>query len=228
MFLAESEIKYTINNCNNRKILNWLKSRCKVDTAFHAQTVSSIYYDTWNWKLLNEKINSDYLKKKIRFRWYSDISCRQHHEPSFAEAKFRIGTKRTKVRIPTPYSGDKAAQTPLHHPLFMQIPNLLEANGVILGEKYFPVYQISYKRIRFKEPRTGASVCFDYDIRAPRINTFMLPNAYPSTLHTAVLELKGPVEELPPVLYPLIKLGCKKGSFSKYQQCYLRITERMP
>jgi hypothetical protein len=69
---------------------------------FFPETVSSIYFDTWGWKSLSEKINSDYLKTKIRFRWYSDIAYQLHYAPSFAEAKFRIGTKRKKIRIQTP------------------------------------------------------------------------------------------------------------------------------
>lgn len=224
---TENEIKYIISNSKSRQVLKWLTCRCKADTKYHAETVSSIYYDTWGWKSLNEKINGDYLKTKVRFRWYSDIPYKLHHKSSYAEAKFRIGTKRKKIRVPTPYSGEWIAGTALNHPLFSSIPSLLETNGVMLGENYFPVYQVSYKRVRFKEPLTGTTVCLDYDIRTPRVNPFMLPGSHPFALQTAVLELKGAVNEIPVPLYPLVDMGCKKESFSKYGACFEKITQRI-
>ncbi len=227
MVSTENEIKYTISNHRHRQVVKWLTCRCKSDTAYFTETVSSIYYDTWDWKSLNEKINSDYLKTKVRFRWYSDMAYQLHHQPSFAEVKFRIGTKRKKIRIPTPYSGEWIANTALNHSAFLRIPALLETNGVILGEPFFPVYQVSYKRVRFIEPLTGTRVCFDYDIWSPRVNPSRLPNSHPFVLQTAVLELKGVVEELPYFLHPLVDMGCKKESFSKYRACFEKLTERI-
>ena len=206
-------------------MVQWLTYRCSRARAFSRQTVSSIYYDTWGWRCLNEKINSDFLKKKVRLRWYSDLVYRRHDPSSFAEAKFRIGTKRHKVRVPTPYHGQWIADTALSDPTFLEIPALLAANGVMLGERYFPVYQISYKRVRFQEPQTQTTVCFDYDIRASRVNTFMLPHYRPFVLPTAVLEIKGALNEMPALLKPLVEMGCKKDSFSKYYACYEQITE---
>jgi len=225
MFSIENEIKYTISNSRCRQVIKWLTCRCKAEAQFNAETVSSIYYDTWGWKSLNEKINSDYLKTKVRFRWYSDITYQLHHTPSFAEAKFRIGTQRRKIRIPTPHSGEWIAGTALSHPMFLRIPVFLETNGVTLGDKYFPVYQVSYKRVRFKEPLTGTKISFDYDIWAPRVNPFMLPNSHPFTLRKAVLELKGAINEMPAFLYPLVDMGCRKESFSKYNACFQKLTE---
>jgi hypothetical protein len=219
----ENEIKYTVSNHKSQQVIQWLSSRCKADKSYHTQTVSSIYYDTLGWKSLNEKVNSDYLKTKVRLRWYSDIAYRHHSESSFAEAKFRIGTKRDKVRIPTPYSGTRIANTALHDAMFSKIPSLLESNNIILRENYFPAYQISYKRIRYKEPLTGATICFDYDIWVSRANSFMLPHRFPLTLQTAVLELKGDVNEMPAPLLGLVQLGCRKESFSKYYGCYKKI-----
>lgn len=219
----ENEIKYTVSNCKSQQVIRWLSGRCKADKAYHAQTISSIYYDTLGWKSLNEKVNSFFLKTKVRLRWYSDMAYQHHFDATFAEAKFRIGTKRKKIRIPTPFSGTCIAGTALHDAMFLKIPALLEANNIILGEHYFPAYQISYKRIRCTEPFTGATVCFDYDIRVSRANTFMLPQRCPFVLDSAVLELKGNVDEMPAPLLALVHMGCKKVSFSKYYECYRKM-----
>jgi hypothetical protein len=123
-------------------------------------------------------------------------------------------------------SGEKIANTALDHAMFLQVPSLLVANNVILGQNYFPAYQISYKRVRYKDPLTGIIICFDYDIRAARINIFMLPQTCPFALHTAVLELKGTVDEMPASLYPLVHMGLRKDSFSKYFACYQKMIGR--
>lgn len=224
MRFTENEIKYTIQNAKSRQVVQWLTYKCNRVREFSKQTVSSIYYDTWGWKSLNEKINGDYLKKKVRLRWYSDLAYRRHDPSSFAEAKFRIGTKRHKVRVPTPHHGEWITNTALSHPTFLEIPALLTANGVMLGNRYFPVYQISYKRVRFQEPLTKTTVCFDYDICASRTNALMLPHSRPFVLPTAVLEIKGALDEMPALLKPLVEMGCKKESFSKYYACYEQIT----
>ena len=226
MDLTENEIKYTISNARHHHVIRWLRCRCHVDTKFHAETVSSIYYDTWGWKSLYEKLNSDYLKTKIRLRWYSDVAYLRHDKLSFAEAKFRIGTKRNKIRIETPYSGEWIAKTALNNPVLLKIPSLLATHGATRGENYFPVYQISYKRLRFRDPISDTTICFDYDIAMPRLNPFMLPNGRPCALQTAVLELKGAVNQIPVFVRPVVELGFKKESFSKYGACFQKMAER--
>ena len=225
MILTENELKYTIGNRRNQQVIRWLSSRCKADKTYHAQTVSSIYYDTLSWRFLNEKVNSDYLKTKVRLRWYSDIVYRHHFNSSFAEVKFRIGPRRKKVRILTTFSGSQIADTALHDAMFSRIPSLLESNHILLGEQFFPAFQISYKRVRYKEPFTGITLCFDYDIGVSRANTFMVPHGHPFALRTAVLELKGDLNEMPAPLFGLVNMGFRKESFSKYYACYRKMVD---
>ena len=68
-----------------------LDSLCRRDPEFPAAVVWTIYYDTPALVSLGEKINSDYLKRKIRVRWYSDLEGRVSG-PAFVEAKLRLGT----------------------------------------------------------------------------------------------------------------------------------------
>lgn len=216
------EMKFVINNGRADQIIRWLSCRCRPDPEFSSGTVSSIYYDTRKWDFMGEKINSDYLKTKVRIRWYSDLSYQNHFDASFAEAKFKIGSRREKVRIKTPYTGEWLSRVKLENPKLLEIPHMLNEAGLLIYD-LFPVFQISYKRLRFIEPLTNARVCFDYDITAPRVNWYMLPKSNPFTLFMAVFEVKSSLSELPEILYPLTDMGFQKSSFSKYSACYQKI-----
>lgn len=220
----EHEIKFVINNSKSHQAIEWLKRTCKTDPQFPMEIVSSIYYDTWTWRFLNEKLNSDYLKTKVRVRWYSDINNIKHSKYSFAEAKFKVGNQRKKVRVKTPHTGKWLSNTRLDDPKLLSIPSLLRSKGIVLNENIFPVYQITYKRMRFLEPFEGLRVCFDYDISAPRVNKYMFPGSYPFMLRVAVFEIKGGVSELPVTLHTLTDIGCRKASFSKYGICFQKIS----
>lgn len=79
------ELKYVFPNRRAVSILNWLKARCRSDSDYPAAVVSSIYYDTVDWRSLAEKNNSDYLKTKIRLRWYQDLFTGELSQESFLE-----------------------------------------------------------------------------------------------------------------------------------------------
>ncbi len=217
------ELKFVINNTHSQQVIGWLKRTCGSDPEFPAGTVSSIYYDTRNWDLLAEKINSDYLKTKVRVRWYADIERRTYFKRSFAEAKFKTGARREKLRVETDYSGNTLAAMDLCSPELLRLPYLLYSENFSFQKPLYPVFQISYKRFRFIEPASRARICFDYDISAPRVNRLMLSCFNPSRLQTAVFEIKGHVTELPYALHMLTDMGLKKASFSKYGACYKKI-----
>lgn len=219
----EHEIKFVLNNSSAHFVLRWLQTRCLPDHDFPSGIVSSIYYDTWDWRFLYEKINSDYLKTKVRVRWYADIDTEVPNDESFLEAKYKIGSRREKVRIKTCFSGAWLSRVNLDNNKLLTIPHLLRPRGLLISEHLYPVFQISYKRWRFVEPLSGARLCIDCDIWAPRVNWQMLPRINAFRLRNAVFELKGRITELPDVLHQLTALGCKKQSFSKYLVCYEKI-----
>jgi VTC domain len=219
----DHEIKFIVENSKSYQLIDWLKKNCMPDPEFPVGTVSSIYYDTRNWEYLMEKFNSTYLKSKMRLRWYSDLSYKDHFDATFAEAKFKLGARREKIRLRTLYKGRELANIPLENRMLLEIPKLLGAKGFVPKEQLFPVFQISYKRFRFIDSMTRARICFDYDIHSPRTNHFMLSRVNPFKIQKAVFEIKGSEDELPPSLYPLTDMGCKKSAFSKYSSCYLKI-----
>lgn len=98
----QTEIKYVAPTSRTQLTLRILEKTCDLDPKFPFGIVSSIYYDTQNWDFLREKRNSDYLKTKIRLRWYDQTPASNDADGrSYAEIKYRIGSKRMKIRLPT-------------------------------------------------------------------------------------------------------------------------------
>ncbi|MFC2172963.1 VTC domain-containing protein [Acidobacteriota bacterium] len=217
---GEHELKFVFENRAAPFFVQWLQCRCRPDPQFPEGIVSSIYYDTRDWRYLHEKVNSDYLKTKIRMRWYADIETGEPGEPSYLEAKYRIGSKRVKVRIKTGRSGKWLSRAPLSDPALRELPGLLRQQGVEIRGDLLPVFRITYNRCRFIEPISGGRICLDYDIRTPFVNWQMVPRVDPFSLETAVFEIKGRSNQLPNVLHQLTSMGCRKRSFSKYLVCY--------
>ena len=98
-----------------------------------------------------EKINSDYIKTKVRLRWYADIDNTHQGLLSFIEAKQKIGNKRKKIRLQTRHPGEWLASIELENTQLLSVPLLLLSEGVELKYPLFPVYHIRYKRYRFVE-----------------------------------------------------------------------------
>ena len=99
---GERELKFVLPDGRVDLARRWLDRICSRDPEFPAAVVWTIYYDTPRLASLGEKINSDYLKQKIRVRWYSDLDGRAAG-PAFVEAKLRVGNRRFKVREALPY-----------------------------------------------------------------------------------------------------------------------------
>jgi len=217
------ETKFVIFNGLAHKIVEWLRCRCRPDGEFPAGIVSSIYFDSRDWRFLAEKVNSDYLKTKVRIRWYQDIDSLQVYEASFMEVKYRIGCTRRKIRVRSPHSGAWLSGIGMDSSQLIGLPDLLMQEGVCLPGPLFPVFQITYKRRRFIEPVSGMRLSIDYDIHVPKVNPAMLSRFNPFHLRNAVFETKGDRADLPETLYPLTAMGCIKESFSKYITCYRKV-----
>ena len=150
------ELKFIFSNSSAHLFIQWLKSRCFPDPEFPASMVSSIYYDTRCLHSLQEKTNSDYIKTKIRMRWYSDIGTQTPEDKSFLEAKHKIGWKREKIRIETSLAGEWLAQVNLDNQILKTVPMKYLPENTPFHRHIFPVFDISYRRYRFIEPTTGA------------------------------------------------------------------------
>lgn len=220
---SEHETKFVMASVVVPHIMKWLQCRCRPDPRFPAGIVSSIYYDTHDWQFLREKINSDYLKTKVRLRWYSDIHDGAPEDRSFIEAKFKRGARRRKIRLQAPHTGRWLDRLSLGDPRLLVVPQLLGKKEVLFFRPLIPTFRIRYKRFRFCEPLTGARLSIDHDIQVPDVNWRMVPRTQPFSLRQSVFEMKGNLSDLPDVLHQLTAMGCRKESFSKYSRCYEKI-----
>ena len=221
--LGERELKFTLPASRSHLARRRLDTLCRRDPEFPAAIVWTMYYDSPALASLGEKINSDYLKRKIRVRWYSDLEGRVSG-PAFVEAKLRLGTQRSKVRARLPFPAEEIAQWDLQDPRLLTAPLLLREQGVLAHESWQPVLLLRYRRDRFVEPLTRSRISLDADICGVSGNPRFLSAPNLSPLATSVLEVKGDSDELPVSLRPLLALGMRKASFSKFLVVYAHMT----
>ena len=223
---GDRELKFVFPNARLDHARRWLGALCRRDAAFPEALVWTLYSDTPALQLLGEKINSEYLKRKVRLRWYSDLDGNPSG-PAFMEAKMRTGNRRSKVRVRLAHPADELARWPVQDARFRTFPALLRPHGVLDAENWQPIVQLKYRRDRFVEPASRARVSLDGDIAATEVNPAICSVADPSPLRVAVLEVKGGVDELPLALRPMLQLGARKTSFSKFMAVYLHMTRRV-
>lgn len=222
----QTELKYVAPLHRAKLALRILDKICSLDDKHPIGIVSSIYYDTVNWDLLREKRDSDYLKAKIRLRWYeTSEGISSGIGRSYAEAKYRIGSRRLKFRIPTDIHGDFLSRTTLTAPELRNVPDQLSARGAPIKHRICPAFVVRYHRCRYVDRLTGARISLDYKIGAPKTNPMMIAAPHPCNLPVTVLEVKGTDGVFPNSLRSLLKLGFRKEAFSKYYECYGQLSK---
>ena len=64
------EIKYTVPASRVPALCSLLDARCHPDPHYPRGHVRSLYFDTPDLRFLAEKSDGDFLKTKVRLRWY--------------------------------------------------------------------------------------------------------------------------------------------------------------
>lgn len=184
----------------------------------HAEgIVESIYFDTRELRLLAEKAASDYLKTKIRVRWYPWSGG---DGPSFLELKRRVGTRRHKIRRESPWTAGRLSAEPLTSAELARLPQRLRPEGLAVPDHLLPVLVVRYHRRRWVDPASRARISLDTAITVPRFSRELGLTPNPAPLAHAVLEIKAAAARLPPRLAALSALGLRRASFSKYAACW--------
>ena len=222
---AEREFKFALPAPMAPTFAAWLRGRCKPDTTYPRGMVSSIYYDTPSLTLLREKINSDFFKTKVRVRWYGGSDSGTRNAPAHLEIKRRAGGRRFKIRRASAAAGVVAAYD-MSSPELSRLLRPLYEEGVRLPAFLSPVLQVSFHRLRFVDPLSGARVSLDTEISAPRVNLRLLQRYDPRPLRHAVLEIKGSLSQPPTLAAAARRLGARREAFSKYLRCHQRIVRR--
>jgi hypothetical protein len=200
-----------------------LDALCRRDPEYPAAFVWTAYYDTPDLESLGEKIDSDYVKAKIRLRWYSELGG-QPAGPAFIESKRRLGTLRDKVRVQVPYDASDLARWDLQDARLRDLPPLLRPHGILLEGDWCPLLLLRYRRDRYVHAVSGVRVCLDSDITPVAVNRRFVPTFDQRPLAFGVLEIKGFTEELPVPLQPLLRLDARKRSVSKFLSVFRQMT----
>ena len=227
MSKRESELKFTCEAFSAAFIKRGVESICRADKKFSENVISSIYFDTQDWLFADEKASSDYLKTKIRLRWYeaSDSSKASKASKCYLEFKRKIGSKRTKSRVLMPFTGNQAlsaVQDGANKEMIQQHIN--EHAPDLYGYSVEPKFVVRYARSRFEEPFSNTRISFDTDIQAFSVGNNFAQQASHVRLLESVLEVKGDVDDLPQALRSFHAGQLRKAAFSKYYESYKLLT----
>jgi hypothetical protein len=193
-----------------------LEALCAPDDEFPGNIVHSVYFDTPDLASYAEKANGDYLKTKLRLRWYARSAARRHADggawTAWLEVKQRQGSRGMKRR--------RALQLPGPSPLEGLDP---EALGRIvqqhLGSARRPTCWLSYARTRLRGPDGLTRVSVDRDLRVEWVASWVPTRPAGAGPPVFVVEVKGPTAAVPPALSTLIARHARKRPVSKYALC---------
>jgi SPX domain protein involved in polyphosphate accumulation len=227
-----AERKFVANSVANSTVVpfaeQWLSHCCIPDPKFHFGKISSIYFDTPQLDSYFEKSNGDFLKAKLRLRWYDNVLPENGKKTAFLELKCKIGSGRQKKRWMLSLDADWLQNADLrdeqfHDILFEQIQNLEEP----LAPHLVPTFRLYYERRRFICPASLARVCLDTAIGYDRMNKNLFANAGPGHVDFSVLEIKDTsANSETPWLEQLHRAGFYNQNFSKYGQCTAQVLQR--
>lgn len=209
------EIKYVLPAGAAGSLAGWLGAVARPERARPPAWVVSVYFDTPGLSLLDEKVNSDYYKTKVRVRWYR--AADRHGSPSaaFVEMKRRIGNRRDKWRVPLGVGADALAGWSLDDPRWLHVLAPLRALAP-LPPGLAPVLRLQYFRARFVDAAASARLAVDQHLTVAAVSPRLRARPLPALLPDAVFEWKGPSVELPVYLTPITRFGARRRSFSKY------------
>ena len=220
------ERKFTFVASHRGQILPWLEHCCVPDPSYDAGPVSSIYFDTPSLRLYDEKRNGDFVKCKVRLRWYADLDGTDPHTDvdCYVEVKQKHGRTSRKVRMVLPVPAATLTSDPFAAEEILSLPTRIPELGHTSPGGLVPMLLVRYNRRRFVDPATTSRIALDTDICCTAVNQAFLPGIPPVYLDIGVLEIKGKQTDAFASLEP-IGVHLTNESFSKYAQCFERLMQ---
>jgi len=214
------EQKYVFIGHLSQIVLEWAEHICVHDPKYYRGSVSTLYFDTTSLDHYYEKRNSDYLKTKLRLRWYDDVDIldRGVMVRCYLEAKRKHGVSRTKERKEMLFSSGSLRDGLFSDAGIQNAPSRACELDYVPAGILVPILLVQYERHRFVEPRSGSRVAVDTNIRCTQVNPAFIPRLPPVFLDAGVLEVKGPHRELPGSFHA-IGAHLTAEAFSKYTMC---------
>lgn len=195
-----------------------LAGNCLPDTLHHEDWVHTIHFDTVDLEAYRQCIDGEFIKKKIRARWYAD------HPGALPEGLVNLEIKRRRGGATgkevcgngnlVVFEPDELFDPSRWHNLF---GNSMFAPLVLAGP-LIPVMWSCYRRRRYYDSWSGARLSLDECIQGLAFNWHCnagKPAPHTVRLNATVIEVKSPVEQYPPFLQHLA--GAQRG-YSKYKR----------
>ena len=199
-----------------------MKAHYTKDPEFSENYIFNIYFDTPSMSLLQDKLNGDLHKQKIRVRWYGDTPDLLIPNTAKLECKKRINAGGIKKAVPITMpaknihsllksgSWSKILQQSLSKTLAWP-PHLL-----------WPMVLTRYRRRRFIDQATGTRLSFDDQICSLALSSTLINRGLgPTQLDDAVIEVKNNTGEMPRLLQLTDHL--RITSFSKYANLLFKV-----
>ncbi|MGB7933478.1 MAG: VTC domain-containing protein [Gammaproteobacteria bacterium] len=218
--MVSYETKYTFIAQQKQMIKDWVEYCCVPDQQFESGTISSVYYDAPTLNLYKEKRNGDYIKSKLRLRWYCDLETIDPDTDvnCYLELKRKYGTTRQKERLCLTLAAKFLAFDLFNNEVITDLPSRADELMYLPTRALKPMALIQYHRSRYIDPQSGSRFAIDTGIRCTQVNSDYISVLPPVYLGVGVLEVKGKQTELPASLKP-ISAYLTKEAFSKYGQC---------
>jgi hypothetical protein len=192
----------------------WLSHAFAAPRDFPAGRVTSCYFDTDDWECYFESLDGDYLKSKVRLRWY-DALPQSGPVNCYLEAKQKEGVatwkRRRAVTVDAELLRTGRVADALPH---AEMQSLLAGMGIVDGRRLRPAVTVTYRRSRFVDPHGGFQIALDGEIEA--WSASVPAGERTARFPSPVLEIKGRSLELPERYTHIRRWVTVWSSHSKY------------
>ncbi len=211
------EEKYLLSAAQYQAIMTGLRGRMQPD-LFGRSMVSSIYYDTPDYRLIRTSLEKPDYKEKLRVRAYGNPSA---ESKAFVELKKKVDGIVYKRRVEMPLSQASLLLSGKKTELDTQITR--EIQYFVRFYQPQPSVFLSYRRVAYTGAESGLRITFDDDIRFRTSALRLTAGIWGQELLApgmTLMEIKAP-GAMPLWLCALLNYNhVYPASFSKYGACY--------
>jgi hypothetical protein len=215
------EIKFVGPALNAEALVRALASCCRPDPQHPENVVHTVYFDTRGLASLAEKRNGDFIKTKVRLRWYvgpGAADAAAGPARAWLESKSREGPLGRKTRLQLEVPEGLLGQAGL------DTGRLAEWLRHSVGDALLPSAWLRYRRRRMVFCDAVHRVAVDSDIAALWAPPALARGGRGGALAVMVAEVKGPDDAVPhPLLESLLGRFARRRAFSKYDACMRRL-----
>ncbi len=198
-----------------------LRHCCRCDPVYPEGVIHSVYYDTGDLDCFNDSDEGNYVRNKVRIRWYDGSSALDPTIPVFLELKSKRGFAGTKQRSRYDVESHRVGNGSMADGVldYGTVRDVLSEFGYFPNKQLQPMILITYRRLRFEDMLTGMRISLDWDIRSTLVSRKLNRCEGSVSMSGGVIEIKGPSTDLPATLRSLRLLDTDWSRYSKYSAC---------